>query len=237
MIGSIVNFFAVIVGGGLGLMLGNRLEQRVQNSVMTGLGLFTMLLGTMNFFETQNVLVVLGALLAGTLLGEWLHIEEGLARIGAWLQKKFVPRAEDDAHSSRFIEGFVVASLLFCVGPMAIMGSIQDGLSGDSTTLLVKSILDAFAAMAFASTLGIGVLFSAVIVLVYQGAISLLAVQMQNLITPLMMIELNAVGGVLLVGIAIHSLLQIKKIRMGSFLPALFLAPLIQWVISALPLG
>jgi hypothetical protein len=126
----------------------------------------------------------------------------------------------------------MTASLLFCIGPMAILGSIQAGLNGDISLLVIKSVLDGFAAMAFASTLGVGVLFSAAMILLYQGSITLLAAQLNAIFSKTMMAELTATGGVLLLGIAISSLLEIKKIRVGNFLPALVLAPLIVWIVS-----
>ena len=130
------------------------------------------------------------------------------------------------------MRGFLTASLLFCVGPLTILGSIQDGLNGDYKLLAVKSVLDGFAAMAFASTLGVGVMFSAIVILVYQGGISLLAAQLNAIVTASMMNELTATGGVILVGLAISSLLEIKKIRIGNFLPALAIAPLIVWILN-----
>ncbi len=166
----------------------------------------------------------------GTLLGEWWRIEDGLHKLGEFLESKF-SREEQDG-SNKFIRGFMTASLLFCIGPVAILGSIQDGLTGDYNLLVVKSILDGFASIAFASTLGIGVAFSSLIILVYQGAISLLATRLDAIITPSMMNELTATGGILLVGVGISSLLEIKKIRVGNMLPALLVAPLIVWVVS-----
>ena len=167
----------------------------------------------------------------GVLLGEWLHIEDGLMHLGIWLEQRFNSN-KSAGQNKNFIKGFVTASLVFCIGPMAILGSIQDGLTGNYNTLAVKSILDGFGAMAFASSLGVGVLFASVMVLLYQGAITLLAGTVQNVITVSMMNELSATGGVILVAIAISSLLEIKKIRTGSFLPALLLAPIIVWIIS-----
>ena len=148
--------------------------------------------------------------------------------VNSW--KGNFPREQDD--SNQFVRGFMTASLLFCIGPVAILGSIQDGLTGNYNLLVVKSILDGFASIAFASTLGIGVAFSSLIILVYQGGISLMATQLDALITPNMMNELTATGGILLVGVGISSLLEIKKIRVGNMLPALLVAPLIVWVLS-----
>jgi uncharacterized membrane protein YqgA involved in biofilm formation len=149
------------------------------------------------------------------------------------LEERFAPDPET-ASDSNFVRGFLTASLLFCVGPMTILGSIQDGLTGDYNLLAVKSVLDGFASLAFASTLGVGVLFSALVILVFQGGISLLAVQLSALVTAPMLNEMTAAGGVILVGLALSSILEIKKIRMGNFLPALAVAPLIVWILNLL---
>jgi uncharacterized membrane protein YqgA involved in biofilm formation len=130
------------------------------------------------------------------------------------------------------VRGFLTASLVFCIGPMTILGSLQDGLKGDYSLLAIKAVLDGFASLAFASTLGVGVLFSVIVILIYQGSISLLAAQLSTIVTPAMMAEMTAAGGVLLLGIAISSLLEIKKIRVGNFLPALVIAPLIVAILA-----
>ncbi len=231
MIGTLINVATVLIGGGIGCLIGERFPKRIHRTVMAGLGLFTMLLGVQYFIGTENILIVLISLLIGAVIGEWLGIEEGLNGLGEQLQKKFTNQSEKSSNST-FVQGFVVASLLFCVGPMSILGSIQDGLTGDFTTLFIKAMMDGFAAIAFASSLGIGVLFSSVIVFLYQGSITLLANQVQSFITEAMITEMNAVGGVLLLGIGISSLLAIKKIRIGSYLPALFIAPLLVWLVS-----
>jgi uncharacterized membrane protein YqgA involved in biofilm formation len=225
MIGTLVNVATILVGGFLGLLLGSRLPERVRQTVIAGLGLFTLAYGLKLFLSTQNALAVLGSLLIGVLLGEWIQIDRALQQLGIWLESRFA-RTEEVSSDNRFVRGFVTASLVFCVGPMAILGSIQDGLTGDYQTLVVKAVLDGFGALAFASSLGVGVLFSAGIVLLYQGAISLLAVQVQSVVTDAMMVEMNATGGVLLLAIALSSLLEIKKLRTGNFLPALAIAPL-----------
>jgi hypothetical protein len=229
MTGTILNTISVLIGGTLGLLFGARLPERLKQTVVSGMGLFTAAIGIQMFLKTENPLIVLGALLIGTLLGEWWGIEDGLQNLGAWLEKRF---SKSDADNNRFIRGFLTASLLFCVGPMTILGSIQDGLTGDYSLLAVKSVLDGFASLAFASTLGMGVLFSTLIILVYQGGISLLAAQLNAIVTPAMMNELTAAGGVILIGLAISSLLEIKQIRTGNFLPALAIAPLIVWILS-----
>lgn len=230
MTGTLLNIATVLLGGVIGLLFGARIPEKLKETIIAGMGLFTAAMGLQMFLNTENPLIVLGALLIGTLLGEWSRIEDGLHRFGEYLEQKF-SRAEDDG-SNKFVRGFLTASLLFCVGPMTILGSIQDGLTGDYNLLAVKSVLDGFAAMAFASTLGVGVMFSTIIILVYQGGISLLAAQLDALVTPSMMNELTATGGVILLGLAISSLLEVKKIRVGNMLPALAIAPLIVWILS-----
>jgi hypothetical protein len=230
MIGTFLNIATVILGSILGLIFGARIPDKLKSTVIAGMGLFTAAMGFQMFLNTENPLIVLGALLIGTLLGEWWRIEDGLHQLGEFLEQR-ISREEDDG-SNRFVRGFLTASLLFCVGPMTILGSIQDGLTGDYNLLAVKSVLDGFASIAFASTLGIGVAFSAIIILAYQGGISLLAGQLDAVVTPSMMNELTATGGVILIGLALSSLLEIKKIRVGNMLPGLAIAPLIVWVIS-----
>jgi uncharacterized membrane protein YqgA involved in biofilm formation len=233
MIGTLINVGAVLLGGTLGLLLGSRLKARLKETVVAGIGLFTLVYGVSLFLKTENSLIVLGSVLIGVLLGEWWKIEDGLNQLGVWLEIKF-NRNHSGETNNQFIKGFVTASLVFCIGPMAILGSIQDGLTGNYDTLVIKSILDGFSAMAFASSLGAGVLFSGAIILLYQGTLTLLADQLQTLATTSMMNELSATGGVLLVAIAVSSLLEIKKIRTGSFLPALIIAPLIVWILSVI---
>jgi hypothetical protein len=233
--GTIINIIAVLIGGLIGIFFGSRLPGRIRQTIIAGLGLFTAAIGFQMFLKTANPIIVLGSLLIGGLLGEWWRIEDGLINLGGFLERRFTkveidPMRNPDsanAQGSRFIRGFLTASLVFCVGPMTILGSIQDGLTGDYNLLAIKSVLDGFAALAFASTLGIGVLFSTLVILFYQGGLSLLAAQAQALITQPMMAEMTAVGGVLLLGLAISSLLQLKPIRVGNFLPALLIAPLI----------
>ena len=254
MIGTLINIVAIISGTSLGMFYGKRLPDRVRQTVVAGLGLFTAVIGIQMTTSMQQPLIVLGSILVGGIIGEWLGIEAGLQHIGAWLERRFAngnsaePGAslagdqqlqpmlatESTRQSSRFIHGFLTASLLYIIGPMAILGSIQDGLTGDFSLLAIKSVLDGFASLAFASTLGIGVMFSSLVVLVYQGSISLLAAQAQAFFTPEMQTELTATGGVILLGIAISSLLEIKPIRVGNFLPALLLAPLIVAILTAL---
>lgn len=238
MTGTVINIIAVLIGGTLGLLFGARLPERLKATVVAGLGLFTVAIGIQMFLKTENAIIVLGALLVGALLGEWWRIEDGLQNLGRMLEARFAPNPEtataSGTSSTNFVRGFLTASLLFCVGPMTILGSIQDGLTGNYELLAVKSVLDGFASLAFASTLGVGVLFSSLVILVFQGGISLLALQLNALVTMPMLNEMTAAGGVILMGLALSSLLEIKKIRIGNFLPALAIAPLIVWILNLL---
>ncbi len=230
MTGTIINVATILVGGAVGLLLGARLPERLSQTVMAGLGLFTLALAVQMFFSTQNALIVLASLLIGGLLGEWWQLEARLQKIGVRLEEWLMHSSAGS--DSRFVRGFLTASLLFCIGPMAILGSVQDGLTGNSQTLVVKAIMDGFASAAFASTLGVGVLFSSILILVYQGSLSLMATQVQWLVSEGMAAEMTAAGGVILIGVAICSLLEIKKIRSGNLLPALIIAPLIVYLLE-----
>ena len=237
MTGTIINVAAILIGGAIGLFFGARIPDRLKGTVISGMGLFTAVVGIQMFFKTENALIVLGSLLIGALLGEWWRIEDGLEAFGRTLERRFSNDAATNPavpgnNRSRFVLGFMTASLLYCIGPMAILGSIQDGLTGDYQTLAIKSVLDGFASVAFASTLGVGVLFSIIPLVIYQGGISLLAGQLNAIVTPSMMNEMTATGGVILLGLAVSRLLEIKPIRVGNFLPALAVAPLIVWILE-----
>ena len=230
MTGTLINVAAIIVGGLLGIFFGRRLSDNIKNTVIAGMGLFTTAIGFQMFIKTEKPLVVLGAIIIGVLLGEWWKIEERMQSLGIWLEKRVMGGSE--GKSSRFVRGFLSASILFCTGPMAVLGSISDGIRGDFLTLSIKSVLDGFISIAFASTLGMGVIFSALPVFAYQGSISLLAAKLDAIISVAMMTELTATGGILLMGVGISSLLEIKQIRVGNFLPALVIAPLIVYILG-----
>lgn len=236
MTGTIINILTVLTGSALGLLIGGRLSESARELVVRGLGLVTLVIGVQMSLETANILVVLGSVMAGGLLGDWWNIDGGLTRLGTWLEARFGGGDDDPAEAQRFIRGFVTASLVFCVGPMTILGSIQDGLTGDYRLLAIKSMLDGFASLAFASSLGIGVAFSALTILGVQGGLSLLAAQAQAALTDPMIAEMTATGGVLLVGLAISALLEIKPIRVANYLPALLIAPLVVWALTLLGL-
>lgn len=230
MIGTVINTVAIIVGSVFGLVFGSRLSDNLKQTVIAGMGLFTTAVGFQMFLKTQNALVVLGALIFGAIIGEWLRLEDRMQQLGIWLEKKLSGQSSGD--SSTFVRGFLIASILYCTGPMGILGSISDGLKGDYLTLSIKSTMDGFISIAFASTLGAGVAFSALPVLIYQGSISLLATQLNSIMSTSMMNEMTATGGVLLAGIGLSSILEIKKIRVGNMVPALVIAPLMVYVLS-----
>lgn len=223
--GTLVNIVTVLLGSSLGLLLRGRLPERIITVVMQAIGLTTLYIGISNAFDLSKVgqppgiIVGLMALALGGALGEWWRLEERLEGLGNRLKARFKGQG-------RFTEGFVAASLLFCVGPLTLIGSIQNGLVGDSSFLLLKSTLDGFAALALSATFGFGVIFSALVVAIYQGGLSLGAGLFANLVpdpanNPNVLL-VNGVGGLMIVGLGL-SLLDIKHVRVASMLPALAL--------------
>lgn len=184
--------------------------------------------------ETTNALVPFAGLLIGALLGEWWQIETSLQRAGDLLRRLLIRSEGLEEQDNRFVDGFVTATLVYVIGPIAILGAIQDGLTGNYELLTVKAILDGFASIAFASSLGIGVALSILPVFIYQGLISMLAGLFSRFFSPAMIAEMTAVGGLILIAIAMSSLLRIKKLRVGSFLPALLITPLIVYILEKL---
>lgn len=228
MTGTILNVITVLIGSAIGILLGSRFPERIRQTVMAGLGIMTLVVGT-SMAIPGNALIVLFSLLSGGILGELLDIDGKLNALGRWLERRF---ARQDDREGKFTKGFVTASLIFCVGPLTILGSIQDGLIGDYRLLAIKSLLDLFSSLAFASTLGIGVAFAAVTVLIVQGTLSLLAMLLGaslgtvSATTP-WVIQMTATGGAVIIGIALL-LLDLKTIRVANFTPAILIAPLIQ---------
>lgn len=233
--GTLLNIITVIVGTALGLLLGNRLPERVQGTVMTGLGLVTLYVGFSNAGASGNIIIPLLSLVIGAIIGELLRLDLAFERFGAWLQSRFGGRSADDTDRVRFINGFVTASLVFCIGPLAFVGSMQDGmgLALGFQQLAIKSTLDLFASLAFASSLGIGVGFSAISILVIQGSIALIGSQVGQIMSEPMINEMTGVGGLVLIGLSLI-LLDIKRPRIANFLPALLIAPLMVAIAAAL---
>jgi uncharacterized membrane protein YqgA involved in biofilm formation len=228
--GTLINIGTILLGTGIGLLLGHRLPSGMQERVMMGLGLVTLVLGIDNalHWRDTNPLIVFGAVLLGGLLGEWIGIERRLGQLGDAIQA----RVSRGAHST-VSEGFVTASLLFCIGPLTVVGSIQDGLTGDYQTLATKAVLDGFAAIALASTLGWGVGLSAITILVYQGAISLGAGFFSGVLQGEALAVLTSAGGVTIIGIALK-LLALKDVKVANYLPALVIAPGLVGLVSLL---
>lgn len=216
LLGTIVNVAAIVVGSLLGLFFGHLLPEKVHRTLVLGLGLAVILIGLQLAFQTNQPLVLIGSLILGGITGEALRIENRLENFGRRLQERFTDAGD-------IAEAFVTASLLYCVGAMAVMGSIQDGLGGQPTILYAKSALDGTASIVLVSTLGIGVIFSVIPILLYQGALTLAAVSVQGLLTEPVISEMNAVGGLLIFSIGLD-LLGIKKIPVGNLLPGIFVA-------------
>lgn len=238
MTGTLINVATILVGGSLGLLLGVRLPASTQQTVLNALGLCTLALGAKMSFATHNILIVIFSVLIGGIAGERMGIEARLSTLGDRLQTRF---SRGGSPQSRVTEAFVTASVVFCVGPLAVLGSIQDGLLGDYQLLAVKSLMDGFASMAFAAAMGWGVLLSALTILVYQGGISLVAMLLAGAVagglpaeTPAV-VELGATGGVLIMAIGFR-LLDIKRIPVGDYLPALAVAPLLVLTLQRLGL-
>lgn len=223
MIGSLINAAAILVGSGLGLLLRGGISQRFRDTLTQGLALCVILIGIMGAIRTQDVMIPILCVVAGGLIGEAINIEKRLQALGDSAQH-LVARASRGGDTGSFSQGFVTASLVFCVGAMAIVGSLDSGLRGDHSTLIAKSALDGFTSILFASTMGPGVALSALAVLLYQGAIALSAQQVAGLLTERIIQEMSAVGGLLIVGIGIN-MLGLAKLRVGNLLPAIFLPP------------
>lgn len=223
-IGTVVNVLTVLAGTMAGAVLGSRLPERLRTVVLQAVGLVTLVIGLREGLSTANVVFPLVALILGGAIGDALHIESRLEAVGDAVRARFAAPSTED---SRFVEGFVAASLLFCVGPLTVLGSIRDGLGGPNHAqlLLVKAALDGIVALAFASSLGWGVGFSALTIVAVQGTLTLGAGAADRLLTARMVTEMGATGGLLVVAIGL-GLLDIKRLPVASFLPALVIAPL-----------
>lgn len=215
--GTLVNAATVLVGAGLGLMLKKGIPEKYQKTVMQGVALSVGLIGLQMAFKTQNILIVIISMVVGALIGEKINIDKWLNKVGDELTEKL------GSQYGNVGQGFVTASLVFCVGAMAIVGSIQDGLTGDSSTLYAKATLDGITSAVFASSMGIGVAFSSVAILIYQGMITLLAASFGDILSTSSITEMTAVGGLLIVAISLL-MLEIKQIRVANLLPAIPIA-------------
>ena len=224
--GTAINVVAVLVGGGIGTLVGAKLPERMRETAMRAIGIVTLLIGVSNFLEFDNPLVPLLSVILGLVIGEFLGIDDALKRFGVYLQKRL---SKGESPVSR---AFVTTSLIFCVGPLTILGSLEDGFTRDYSLLALKSALDFVASLAFAAVLGWGVLLSAGTVLVVQGLLTLSARFLGEVVTEPMILATTATGGVLILGLGLV-LLELKEVRVANMLPALVIAPLL---VAATPL-
>lgn len=219
MLGTLVNTGAVIIGALIGLLLKKGLSEKIADTVMKGLGLCTLYLGIAGALKGENTLLVIVSMVIGTVIGEGLDLETRINQLGRWVEKKFQKR---EGIKISIAEGFVTASLLFCVGAMAIVGSLQSGLTGNHEMIFNKSLLDFIASIIFASSMGIGVIFSAAFVFVYQGSIVLLAQWIAPYLTESVINEMTCVGSIIIIGLAFN-MLGMTKLKVMNYVPAIFL--------------
>jgi uncharacterized protein len=243
-IGTLVNVVTVLLGAGLGVLLGHRLPERTRDVVTDGLGLVTLLIAALSAFAVTDaalvdaigssapMLVVLGSVLVGGIVGSLLHLERRVEGLGGWLQRRLTSES-GSAERHRFVEGFVVASLVFCTGPLTILGALNDGLGRGAEELFLKSALDGFAALAFAAAFGWGVAASVITVVVVQGSLTLVGVVLGDVLPDTHVSALTAVGGLLLVGVALR-LLRVREIPVADLLPALLVAPFLVALAAAI---
>ena len=230
MLGTIVNVVTIILGTFLGNSLKGRFSDNIKNTVMHGLSLTVMLIGLSMAIKTQNLLIITLSMVVGGILGEIIKIEDGLNKFGIRLEARF------SGEDGNFTRAFVSASLIYCVGAMAVLGSIQSGLEGNHSILFVKSILDGVSAVVFSSSMGIGVAFAALPVFLYQGAITLAASYIKAFLTDTIIIEMSAAGGLLIFAIGINMLGLNVTIKVGNLLPAIFVAVVLTMIFGHLPL-
>ena len=234
-LGTIVNAAAIIIGAVCGSVLRNGLPERFRETIMQALGLSILMIGISGALQgiykvvdggkldREFVMLMIFSLVIGAIIGELLNIEDKLEKMGLWIQNRFLK------NSGNFAEGFITASLVFCVGAMAIVGSLEDGLTGDTGTLFAKSILDGVISIIFAASLGIGVAFSSIPVFIYQGSITLMAGVIKPWLTDTIITQTSLVGSVLIIAIGLN-LLEYKRIKVGNMLPAIFI-PFIYYLI------
>lgn len=222
MLGTIVNVFAIILGSILGILIKSRFPERFNKIIFQVIGLFTITLGITMAIKTNNFLIVAFSLIIGSVIGEIIDIEKYLEKLSEKLKNKL------KNSSDKFSEGFITATLIYCIGPMAILGSIEEGLGNAPNLLFAKSVLDGVASIALSSALGIGVMFSAIPLLLYQGGITLFASYVSKYLSDALIIELSAVGGILLLGLGMN-IAEIKKFKVVNMLPSLFVVVVLSY--------
>lgn len=223
MIGTLVNAAAVIAGSAAGLLLHAKFPERITRIAFQGIGLFTLFMGVKMAMETADLMIMVFSILIGSILGELLKLEARTERMGNWLKNKV--KSQND----KFTDGLVTAFLLFCMGSMTVLGAVEEGMGGKPDLLLAKSVLDGFSSIALAASLGAGVLFSAVPLLIYQGGLTMLAGQLSGVLSPVVIGEVTGVGGLMLIGMGIN-ILEIRRIQVLNMLPALLVAGVLAWL-------
>lgn len=226
-LGTLINTATVLAGGGLGLIIGNRIPDRVRTIIVQVIGLVTISIGLRDVIKTDNMVFPLVGMVLGAIIGEMLRIEDRLESLGEILRRKF---SKPD-NESKFVTGFVTATLLFCVGPLTILGAIEDASGKTPQLYIVKGTLDGFMMIIFSALYGIGALFSAASVFVVQGSLTLFGTSLDTLLNDRMRLELFSAGGLAVLAIGLN-LLKIKKIRLGSMLPGLVITPLLVWIFA-----
>ena len=221
--GTLINIIAVIIGSGIGLFLKTKLPKKIVLTVFQGLGLFTLFLGFVMAMKTGSYLILVFSLVIGGIIGEALDIEKFTERQADALKKKI------KFGGDKFSEGMLTAFLLYCMGSMTILGALEEGMNNDSALLITKSVMDGFSSIALASAFGIGVAFSVIPMLIFQGGLTLLAMYFGEFIDVIIVNELTAVGGILLIGLGIN-ILDIKKIKVFNLFPALIIAVILAWI-------
>ena len=223
MLATIVNAIAVIVGCLLGLLIKGRLKENISKTIMDGLALCTIYIGISGVLKGDNTLLIIICIALGALIGELIDLDNWLKKLGYFLENKF----KSKNNTVSIAEGFISSSLLFCVGAMSIVGSLESGLNGNYDTLFAKSVLDGVSSIIFTSTLGIGVILSAVTIIVYQGTITLCASLLSNVLTTVVISNISAIGSLLILGLGLN-MLKITQIKIANLLPAIFLPILFQ---------
>ncbi len=225
-LGTILNIITVLVGGSIGLIIGSRLSKSLHQAVIGITGFISLVIGMQMALSSKNILILLTSLMIGVIIGELIDIDGFITKIGIRLEEKF---AKGD--KGQFAKAFITSTIVFCVGPLTILGSIRDGLSGDYSLLATKSVLDGFTSIFFAGAMGVGVLFTTLSILVIQGSLTLFAGVLSGVMTHEAIAELTGAGGVMILSIGLN-ILEIKKFKTANMLPALLVAPLIVGIVK-----
>lgn len=222
MLGTIVNSIAVIIGGAIGMLLRKGLPEKISDTVMKGLALCTLYIGISGALKGQNTIIVIISIVIGAIIGECVDLDDKLNKLGSFIESKFKSKDKNISIS----DGLVTASLLFCVGAMAVVGSLQSGLAGNHEMLFTKSILDFVAAIIFASSLGVGVIFSSGFIFIYQGTITLLAQFISPYLGEIVIAEMTCIGSLLIIALALN-MMKVTKLKVMNYVPAIFLPVII----------